>query len=75
MILKKIIFYESSLLKLNSAKAEKKIKWKCILTFSETMEMVASWYKNYDTNPKKIHSTTLDQIKGYEKILKKRGIK
>ena len=65
-------FYESSLLKLNSNKVEKKIKWKCILTFAETMEMVANWYKNYDLNPKNISTMTSYQIKEYEKILKVR---
>ncbi len=66
-------FYESSLLKLNSNKARKKIKWRCILTFSETMRMVTEWYKNFYTKPKNI--ITVDQIKEYEKLLKKRSIK
>jgi CDP-glucose 4,6-dehydratase len=70
---KKNNFYESSLLKLNSNKAEKKIKWNCILTFSETMEMVANWYKDFDTNPKSINKTTYNQIKKYEKLLKERS--
>ena len=71
--LKKNNFYESSLLKLNSNKAEKKIKWKCVLTFSETMEMVASWYRDFDTNSKLINKITLNQIKKYEKLLKGRS--
>jgi len=66
-------FYESSLLKLNSNKAKKKIKWKCILTFYETMEMVVNWYKNFDTNPKTINKITFNQIKKYEKMLKVRS--
>ena len=70
---KKNNFYESLLLKLNSKKAEKKIKWKCILTFSETMEMVTNWYKNFDTNPKTINKITYKQIKKYEKLLKLRS--
>jgi CDP-glucose 4,6-dehydratase len=72
---KKNDFYESSLLKLNSNKAEKKIKWKCILTFSETMEMVTNWYKDYDKNPRKVYNITIDQIKKYEKLLKIRSKK
>ena len=40
-------FYESNLLKLNSNKAKIKLKWKCILSFAETISMVADWYKNY----------------------------
>jgi len=72
---KKNNFYESSLLKLNSNKAEKKIKWKCILTFSETMEMVTNWYKDYDKNPRKIYNMTIDQIRKYEELLKIRSKK
>lgn len=72
---KKKSFYESSLLKINSNKAKKKIKWKCILTFSETMQMVVNWYKINDTNSKIIYKTTINQIKDYEKLLKIRGIK
>ena len=72
---KKKSFYESSLLKINSNKAKKKIKWKCILTFSETVQMVVNWYKINDTNSKTIYKTTINQIKDYEKLLKIRGIK
>ena len=39
--------YESNLLKLNSKKAEKKLKWLPKLKFNETIEMVTKWYMNY----------------------------
>ena len=38
-------FYESKLLKINSNKAKVKLKWKSILTFNETINMVTEWYK------------------------------
>ena len=57
----------------HNKEAEKKIKWKCILTFSETMEMVTNWYKDFDTNPKLINKTTYNQISKYEKLLKTRS--
>ena len=72
---KKISFFESNLLKLNSNKAKNKLKWKCILSFEETISMVTEWYKNYYLNQKKIRDISFSQIKGYEKILKKRSIK
>ena len=67
-------FYESNLLKLNSNKAKIKLKWKCILSFAETISMVADWYKNYYSKPKKMHEISLNQIRKYEKLLKKRSI-
>ena len=68
-------FYESNLLKLNCNKARSHLKWKSILSFNETISMVAEWYKNYYSNPKKIYITSFNQIKKYEKLIKKRLIK
>jgi len=70
----KKIFYESNLLKLNSNKAKKILKWKCILTFNETIDMVTDWYKKYYTQPDQIYKTSFQQIKKYEDLLKKRSI-
>jgi len=67
-------FYESNLLKLNSNKAKKKLKWKCILSFDETIGMVADWYKNYYIKTKNMFETSSNQIKKYEKFLNKRSI-
>lgn len=68
-------FFESSLLKLNSNKAKIKLKWKCILSFSETINMVTTWYKNYYIKPSEIQKISFEQIKEYGKLLKKREIK
>ena len=68
-------FHESKLLKLNCNKAKTKLKWKCILSFAETINMVADWYKSYYSKPKKIYETSFNQIREYEKLLKKRLIK
>ena len=67
-------FYESSLLKINSNKAKKKLKWKCILKFPETIKMVVEWYKANDLNHKTIENMTINQIKEYERLIKIRGI-
>jgi CDP-glucose 4,6-dehydratase len=69
------IFKESSLLKLNSQKAKKILKWKSLLTFKENIYLVSSWYKNFYLNSKQVYKLTLSQIEYYQKILNKRAIK
>jgi len=71
----KIRFHESNLLKLNCNKAKSKLKWKSILSFSETIKMVARWYKFYYTKSKNVYEITINQIKEYENLLKARSIK
>ena len=68
-------FYESNLLKLNCNKARTILKWKCILSFKETVKMVVDWYQSYYSKPIQIYKTSFNQIKEYEKLLKKRSIK
>tara|TARA_Y100000590_G_scaffold140338_1_gene160956 strand:- start:4712 stop:5812 length:1101 start_codon:yes stop_codon:yes gene_type:complete len=65
-------FFESNLLKLNCNKAKNILKWKSVLSFYETINMVASWYKSYYSEPKKIYKTSFYQIRTYEKLLKKK---
>ena len=40
-------FFESNLLKLNCNKAKKKLKYKSILSFKQTVSLTAEWYKEY----------------------------
>tara|TARA_B100000579_G_scaffold82656_1_gene64415 strand:+ start:413 stop:1516 length:1104 start_codon:yes stop_codon:yes gene_type:complete len=68
-------FYESNLLKLNSNKAKKILKWKCILSFKETIRMIAEWYRNFYFKKKDSYQVSLNQITKYEQLLKKRSIK
>jgi len=67
---KKKIFFESKLLKLNSNKAKKLLKWNNKLSFKDTIKLVALWYRDY-YNKKKSRITKLssDQILNYEKKL------
>lgn len=70
---KKNKFYkESNLLKLNSKKSIKKLNWKCILTFRETIFFVIDWYKNFYMNPKGVYKLTIKQILNFQKILDKK---
>jgi hypothetical protein len=64
-------FFESSLLKLNSNKAKILLKWKCVLTFDETIKMIADWYQNYYYKKNKKDQLTFKQIRMYENILKR----
>ena len=68
-------YYESELLRLNCNKARKILKWKSILNFDETVEMVASWYRRYNENSKNIEQITRLQIEEYEELFKKRSLK
>ena len=68
---KKVSFYESGLLKLNSNKAKKLLKWRTMLTFKETIKLVADWYKNfYDKKDPTL--ITFSQIKLFMSFLEKR---
>jgi CDP-glucose 4,6-dehydratase len=69
------IFKESSLLKLNSQKAKKYLKWKSVLTFKENISLVVNWYKNFYLNSKQAYKLTSSQIELYQKILTKRALK
>ena len=71
---KKENLYESGLLKLNSNKAKRLLKWKTILTFDETIKLVADWYKNY-YNKKNSTLITFSQIKLFMSFLKQRSLK
>ncbi len=57
-------FNESNLLKLNSTKAKKKLKWTNKLSFNETIKMTAEWYRMY-YKKKNMISFTSNQIKEF----------
>ncbi len=64
--------YESKLLKLNSIKAYKFLNWKCLLNTEQTLSLVIDWYKFYFNNKNtNMYNFSINQIKKYEKIIKK----
>ena len=65
-------YHESKLLKLNSRKALNKLNWKCLLSFEETISMVARWYRNFYRDDKKALNYTKLQISQFEELVKKR---
>ena len=68
-------FYESELLRLNCNKAKKILNWKSILQFNETIEMVGNWYRSYYSDSKNINKITVKQIRKYQSLAIKRGMK
>ena len=67
-------FKESNLLMLNTEKVKKKIKWKSVLKFEESIFMVIDCYKNFYLK-KKPSQLTVNQIEEYKKILEKRQLR
>jgi len=59
-------YYESTLLKLNSNKSLKTIKWKNKLSFKEVIKLVTDWYKCL-YQKKDIYNCSINQIKYFEK--------
>lgn len=60
-------YKEANLLKLNSNKANKLLKWKCALKFKQSVELTANWYKNFyiTKNAKKTSLLTLENYHYY----------
>ena len=67
-------FFESELLRLNCNKAKKMLKWKSVLKFDESIEMVANWYREFYKKPQNIKFVTEEQIKKYHLLAIKRGL-
>lgn len=59
-------FKETKILKLNSLKAQKKLKWKSVLKLDELAEYISEWYKS-QLAKEDMYSLTIKQIKSYEK--------
>tara|TARA_B100000029_G_scaffold263414_1_gene259587 strand:- start:3643 stop:4719 length:1077 start_codon:yes stop_codon:yes gene_type:complete len=66
---KKLLNRESKLLKLNCEKSYKKLKWKLIMSFQETIQLTLDWYKYYYSKQKDIYGFTVSQINYYKKKL------
>jgi CDP-glucose 4,6-dehydratase len=75
VINKKKLFKESNLLRLNTQKARKTIKWKSILKFEECIAMTINWYRDFYLKSKDMNALSLQQVKEYQKLLTKRELK
>jgi CDP-glucose 4,6-dehydratase len=74
VISKKKLFKESNLLRLNTQKVRKTIKWKSILKFEECIAMTINWYRDFYLKSKDMNALSLQQIKEYQKLLTKREL-
>ena len=61
--------YESKLLKLNSNKAKRLLKWESKLNFSHTIKMVIDWYKYFYKSNKDLNKFSENQLKNYLRLL------
>ncbi len=61
-------FHEAGLLKLNCDKALFDLKWEPNLDYSETIDLVGSWYSGFYREEADMYFLTLEQIEAYEKM-------
>jgi CDP-glucose 4,6-dehydratase len=66
-------FHEASLLKLNCDKALFHLKWEPNLDYSETIRLVAEWYKGFYKTQSDMYALTFDQIATYESVAAERS--
>ena len=62
-------FFEYNLLNLDTKKSNKLLKWKCKLSFSSSIKLTISWYRNFFINRNKqdkIMHNSIKQIKYFE---------
>ena len=64
---KKSNFHETKILKLNSQKAYKKLRWKTLLNLDQIGIFITNWYKIYFRKNSNMYDFTIKQIKEYEK--------
>lgn len=65
---------ESTLLKLNCDKAMNFLNWHAVLSFEETVEMTAEWYRAFYGGEKDMYGFTAKQIRRYADIAEMHGL-
>ena len=68
-ILKTKKFKESKLLRLNSSKSKKILKWKCFLNIRSSVLFTVKWYKSFFYNRNSVENLSINQIKEFQKKL------
>lgn len=58
--------HEENMLLLDSSKSRKRLNWKPLMSFSETIEDTAKWYANFYNNKKGISSFTAKQMHDFK---------
>ncbi|MFM6928225.1 MAG: CDP-glucose 4,6-dehydratase [Bdellovibrio sp.] len=65
---------EAALLKLNCDKALRRLNWRSVLTFDETIEFLTDWYRGWFEDSTKVLEMSLSQIEHYEELAIQRGL-
>lgn len=65
---------EAGLLQLNSEKATKRLQWKTVLSFEETIAFTAKWYRDYYGKARSAQELTQAQIEEYEELAQERNV-
>lgn len=65
---------EATLLKLSYDKALRRLNWKPVLTFQETVAMTASWYKEFYAKENEIKNVSVEQINAYTNQAQNLGV-
>jgi CDP-glucose 4,6-dehydratase len=63
---------EQQLLQLNLDKSMQKLNWKPVFTLQDTIEVSIYWYREILLNKKSPIDVTMDQIRSYQKLIKKK---
>jgi CDP-glucose 4,6-dehydratase len=61
--------HEATYLRLDSSKAKTILGWRPLLTFDQTIDWTASWYRRYMTNPASARELTEQQLSSYEQLI------
>jgi CDP-glucose 4,6-dehydratase len=67
-------FHEAGLLKLNCDKALFHLKWTAALSYMDLLEFTGDWYYQFYKSNDDMYNYTINQIKKYVDIAKKKGI-
>jgi len=65
LIFSKGTFPETTVLRLDSAKARNKLGWRPPLNFDDTVALTAEWYRDYYARPSSARALTIAQINRY----------
>ena len=65
-------FKEANLLKLNSQKAKKLLKWKSIMKFDQSVKSTAEWYKNF-YKKKVVKQISLNTLEKFNRLVEKKN--
>lgn len=61
--------HESTYLRLDSSKAKLELGWCPLLSFDETIQLTADWYRRYIDDPEAASSLISSQIEDYEQLV------